>query len=96
MAAFFVSTVTIRNKEKFQQYAEQAAATFAPYGGEPVLRGQFDAALAGNAEHQAVGIVRFPDQAALKAWYDSEGYRALIPLRDEAAEMTLVAYSEPS
>jgi len=79
MAAFFVSTVTIRNKEKFRQYAEQAAAT-----------------LAGNAEHQAVGIVRFPDQAALKAWYDSEGYRALIPLRDEAAEMTLVAYSEPS
>ncbi len=96
MAAFFVSTVTVKDKEKFQQYAKRAAETFAPHGGELVLRGQFDAVLAGEDNHHAVGIVRFPDRAALSAWYGSDEYQALIPLRDKAAEMTLVAYSEPS
>ncbi len=95
MAAFFVSTVKIKNKEKFQQYAKQAAETFATHGGEPVLRGQFDTVLAGEDDHDMVGIVRFPDRNALSSWYDSDEYQALIPLRDEAAEMTLVVYSEP-
>ena len=51
---------------------------------------------AGEADHRAVGIVKFPDKEALAAWYASDAYRALIPLRDEAADMTLVAYSVPA
>ena len=96
MTTFFVSTVTVKDKEKFQDYAKRAAETFAAYGGEPVLRGQLDTVLAGAADHRAVGIVRFPDREALAAWYGSDAYRALIPLRDEAADITLVAYSVPT
>jgi len=96
VTAFFVSTVTVKDKEKFQDYAKRAAQTFAAYGGEPVLRGQLDTVLAGEADHRAVGIVRFPDREALAAWYGSDAYRALIPLRDEAADITLVAYSVPT
>jgi len=33
---------------------------------------------------------------ALKAWYRSPDYQALIPLRDAAADMTLVTYEEPA
>ena len=29
-------------------------------------------------------------------WYSSPAYQALVPLRDEAAEMTLIAYSVPA
>jgi len=48
------------------------------------------------AEYGANAVVRFPDTAALKTWYQSPAYQALIPLRDEAVDMTLVAYEEPS
>lgn len=96
MTAFFISTVTIKDAEKFQQYAGKAAQTFAAFGGELMLRGKAGDALAGSCSHQAVGAVRFADMDTLKTWYKSPDYQALIPLRDEAADMTLVTYQEPA
>ncbi len=96
MTAFFVAATTIKNPEKFQEYAQKAGATFAPHGGEPVLRGQAKGALVGALDHQAVGIIKFPDLAALNAWFQSPEYQAIVPLRNEAAEMTIVTYSVPA
>jgi len=96
MTAFFVATSTIKNPKKLQEYAQKAAATFAPHGGEAVLRGKVDGALAGSADHQAVGIVKFPSPEALTAWFNSPEYQAIVPLRDEAADMTIIAYSVPA
>jgi len=86
----------IKDAEKFQEYAGKAAQTFAPFSGELVVRGKAGDTLAGSSTHQAVGVVRFPDMAALKAWYRSPDYQALIPLRDDAVDMTLVTYEEPA
>lgn len=96
MPAFFVATVTIKDPDKFREYAQKAAATFAPHGGEAVLRGGADEALVGKLDHQAVGIVKFPSAEALLAWFGSASYQAIVPLRDEAAEMTIVTYSVPA
>jgi uncharacterized protein (DUF1330 family) len=93
MTAFFVATVSIKHPDKFQEYAQKAAATFAPHGGEAVLRGKVDRVLAGKADHQAVGIVGFPDAEALSAWFNSPEYQALVPLRDEAADITIITCS---
>jgi uncharacterized protein (DUF1330 family) len=82
-------------RRSFQEYAQMAAATFAPYGGEAVLRGKVDRALVGRAGHQAVGIVKFPDAGALSAWFSSPQYQALVPLRDEAADITIITYAIP-
>jgi len=94
MTAFFIATMTVKDGEKFQEYGGKAAQTFAPFGGSLVVRGKAGDTLAGSSNHQAVGVVRFPDMEALKAWYHSPDYQALIPLRDEAADMTLVTYEE--
>lgn len=96
MAAFFIATVTTKHPERFLEYAGKAAATIAAHGGEPVLRGKVDRALAGSAGHDAVGIVKFPDAAALSAWFNSPEYQALVPLRDEAADITIITYSTPA
>ncbi len=93
MSAFFIATSSILDSDKFQQYAQQAGATLAAFGGEPVLRGKFEAALSGEADHQAVGIVRFPDLAALHDWYHSDDYQALLPLREAAARMAIHVYT---
>jgi len=96
MTAFFIGMTSIKDAEKFQDYAAKAAPTFAPFGGKMVIRGKAEQALAGEANHQAVGIVSFPDMEALNNWYQSDAYQALIPLRNAAADMDLVAYSEPA
>lgn len=96
MPAFFVATVSVKDAGKFQDYAQKAEATFAAHGGELVLRGKAEAVLAGVLAHQAVGIVRFPDLGSLQAWFQSQAYQALIPLRDAAADMTIITYSMPA
>jgi len=96
MTAFFVANVKIKDPQKFQEYAKKAGETFATYGGEPVLRGKVEEVLAGSAEHQAVGIVKFPDLEALTTWFNSDVYQAIVPLREEAAEMVIVTYTVPA
>jgi uncharacterized protein (DUF1330 family) len=96
MSAFFIANVKIKDQEKFQEYARKAGETFISHGGEPVLRGKVQSALTGSADHHAVGVVRFPSHAQMNAWYNSPEYQAIVPLRDEAAEMTITAYSMPA
>ena len=96
MSAFFIATTTIKDPEKFQEYAGKAGATFAAFGGELSARGKAEATLAGQSDHQAAVVVRFPDLASLNSWYQSADYQALIPLRDQAVDMTMVAYSAPA
>jgi len=94
MTAFFVATVKMKDPEKFQLYAKKAAETFQPHGGQLVARGKLERALTGSADHQAAALIRFPSMDALSAWYDSDAYQDLIPLRDAAADMTITAYAE--
>lgn len=96
MTAFFIATVQVKDAEKFQEYAGKAAATFQAYGGEMVMRGRSEQVLAGEGDSHSVGIVKFPDMETLQGWYGSDDYQAIIPLRDEAADMKLVAYAVPS
>lgn len=93
MTAFFIATVSIKNPEKFQQYAAKAGETMAPFGGEAVLRGKSEKSLTGTTDHQAVGIVQFANMGQLNQWYNSDAYQAIIPLRNEAADMTIVTYN---
>lgn len=96
MTAFFIASVKVKDPEKFQEYASKAAETFAAHGGEIVLRGKAASALAGSVGHGAVGVVKFPSMDALTQWFRSKEYQAIIPLRNKAAKMTIIAYSAPS
>jgi len=40
-------------------------------------------------------VVKFPSSEALSGWYASDEYQALVPLREEAADMTIVSYEIP-
>ena len=96
MTAFFIATVTIKNAEKFGEYAAKTPGTFAPFGGELLVRGKMDEALVGQADNNAAAVISFPDMESLKAWYHSPAYQALAPLRDSAADMTIVSYQVPA
>ena len=92
MSAFFVAAVTIKDSEKFAEYASKFGASAAPHGGKPLIRGRFAKSLAGSGGHDLTAIVQFPDMAALDAWHASDAYQALIPIREQAADMTIIAY----
>ena len=98
MPAFFVATVTIKNFDKFKEYTQKTCVTYSAFEGKTLLRGRHQEVLtpASNDPHQTVAVVSFPSIEALNNWYQSDAYQALIPLRDEATDMTMTSYAVPA
>ena len=95
MSAYFIATVTVKDGEKFQEYAQKSKETFASFDAEIITRGMFQKALAGSEEHTASAVVKFASMEKLEAWHASDEYQALIPLREEAANISITAYQVP-
>ena len=92
MAANVIGHITVKNPEKWGEYREKVPATLAPWGGEVMLRGRRIAVLSGAHPYTDTVVIRFPDANAAKGWYGSPAYQALIPIREQAAEMVLISY----
>ena len=90
--AYVVGHITVKNLEKWAEYRSQVPATLAPWGAELSFRGKQVAALAGENPHPDIVVIRFPNVAAVNDWFSSPAYQALIPLRQQAAEMVLLSY----
>ncbi|ATE62059.1 DUF1330 domain-containing protein [Thauera sinica] len=90
--AYVVGQVTVKDEGKWAEYQKKVPETFVQWNCEPVLRGRQFAALAGQCPHAGVVVLRFPSVDALKGWFDSPAYQALVPLRDAAADVVLTAY----
>ena len=98
MSAYFIVTVTVKDGEKFKEYGAQAIQTIKDFGGQPIIRGKMLGVLtnggADQNDHSTSTVVKFPSLQALDDWYNSDSYQAIIPLRDEAADVTITKYEE--
>lgn len=90
--AYVVGQITVKNPEKWDEYRNQVPGTLVPWGGELVFRGKQVAVLAGKNQHPDIVVIRFPDVAAVNGWFESAAYQALIPLRQQAADVDLLSY----
>jgi len=90
--AYLVGHISVINPELWAEYRSKVPETLTPWGGELVFRGQQVAILDGDNPHTDIVVIRFPEIAALQGWFSSAVYQALIPLRQQAADMDLMAY----
>ncbi len=91
--AFVVGQMTVKNPDKWAQYRGQVLATLVPWHGELVFRGSQALALSGEEVHPDMVVIRFPGLAEAQGWHNSAAYQALIPLRQDAADVVLTVYS---
>jgi uncharacterized protein (DUF1330 family) len=89
-----IGHITVKDPEKWAEYRAQVPATLAPWQAELVLRGERLSLLAGEHRHTDTVVIRFPTREAIDGWYNSPDYQALIPLRQEAADLDLISFSE--
>jgi uncharacterized protein (DUF1330 family) len=92
--AYVIGHIAIKDPAKWAEYRGQVPATLAPFGGELLFRGRLAVTLAGNHAHTDTVAIRFADLAAANAWHASPAYQALIPLRQQAADVTLLLFEE--
>ncbi|MBV6475790.1 MAG: DUF1330 domain-containing protein [Rhodocyclaceae bacterium] len=92
MPAYLIGHISIKDPQKWEDYRSQVPATLAPWQAELVFRGRKFAVLGGSHAHDDTVVIRFPDAESLRGWFASPAYQALIPLREAAADVTLVGY----
>lgn len=90
--AYLIGQVTVKRPEMWAEYTRQVPDTLAPWGAELVFRGKQVAVLAGKNPHPDIVVIRFPNVAAVNQWFSSAAYQSLVPLREQAAEVALLAY----
>lgn len=90
--AFVIGHISVKDGDSWDAYRAQVPSTLAPWRGDLLVRGRQVAALSGSSPFTDTVVIRFPDTAALEGWYRSPAYQALIPLRERAAEVMLIAY----
>ncbi|MBT3368763.1 MAG: DUF1330 domain-containing protein [Nitrospina sp.] len=92
MASYLVGHITVKDGELWQKYVSGVQESLLPFDSKVIFRGKLVSVLAGKHEHDLVVVIEFPDQSTLDNWYSSEKYQALIPLRDKAANVVIMAY----
>ena len=96
MAAYCVGQIRVKDAVAWEGYRSRVGATIAQFGGEVMFRGALNFAFGGrqDQDHDHVVALRFENIDAAKRWHDSAEYQALVPLRNQGAEMKLVLYQD--
>jgi len=86
MAAYLIGQVIVHDMERFARYVPETSALIARYGGEVIDVVRATEAVEGVWPIGALtALVRFPDEAALRAFWESPENAAMKELRHGTA-----------
>lgn len=91
MSAYFVALIDIDDRDRYARYLDGFDAVFARYGGEVVAVEDAPRSLEGEWPTGRTVLIRFPDEAELRRWYDSPEYQELAAQRRAAARCRIAA-----
>ncbi len=94
MSVYFIAQLSIHDPVGYDRYLDGFDAAWAPYEGEVVLVDEAPTVLEGAWSYDRIVLLRFPDEAALRRWYDSDAYRALRAIRQGAAHGPIIVGHE--
>ena len=92
MAAYLMGHIRVKDDGLWQEYVAGVQQSLAPFDARIIFRGQLVKVLAGQHDHDLAVVIEFPDQSTLETWFGSEKYQSLIPVRDKAADVVILAY----
>ena len=83
--AYVVGQFDIHDPDAYVDYRAQTPKTIEKYGGTFLVRAGRLETLEGEPPLPRIVVIEFPSFAQAKAWYESEDYQKLIPIRQRAA-----------
>ena len=90
MPVYAVAQGRIEKPDQLAQYVARALPTISAHGGRVVAFDETPEVVEGTIDYPRTVIVEFATREAFRAWYDSPEYRAILPLRFDAAPGTLI------
>ena len=90
MSVYVVAQGRIENREMLNEYVAKAIPTIQSGGGRILGFDESPEVVEGEVEHPRTVILEFPSREVFRAWYDSDAYQAILPLRLESTPGTLI------
>ncbi len=90
MKAYVIVNVDVKDPGRYAEYIKLTPGTIAPFGGRFIARGGRSEKLEGATPANRIVILEFPSYEQAKAWYDSDGYRVAMAIRQSASSATLI------
>lgn len=87
---YIVGDVHVTDPERYPDYAQHTESTLEPFGGRFIVRGGETDVLEGGWAPGRIVVIEFPDEASARGWYESDAYRAILPIRQEASDGSLL------
>ena len=76
--------------EALDEYRRRNTDAVANHGGSFVVRGGEHEVLEGEWDTRRIVVIEFPDTAAARAWWESDEYEAIKPLRRGASTTNIM------
>jgi uncharacterized protein (DUF1330 family) len=91
VAAYAIAVVSeTHDADALAEYRRRNTDAVAAHGGRFLVRGGPVEALEGAWEPLRVVVMEFPDRAAARAWYESDDYQAIAPIRQGASTTDII------
>ena len=94
MAAYLIAHGTLKDPTKMEEYVERAQPIVESFGGEFITVGEVTSVLVGSHNHVRTAIFKFPDTQAAESWFNSENYKSLWELRQQAGDFDFIVFEE--
>lgn len=89
MPAYVIVDVDVHDPAVYKEYRARAAPTVARHGGRYLVRGGDVTDVEPGWDLHRFVILEFPSVEKAQAWYRSEDYRKVLPLRLKSAKSKL-------
>ena len=96
MSAYIIADVTVTDPEKMAEYRVWSTRAMQEHGAEVLVRGGEFEVLEGPWTPSRLVVLKFPDRAAARRFYDSETYRQAREIRRHAGIMRMVVVDGPA
>jgi len=91
MVAYILVDIDIHDPAGFEGHRKRVPALAAKHGGEYLVRGGEFEVIEGNWKPHRLAVMRFPDRAAIRAFFADPEYAELKALRKRTAKSAIVA-----
>jgi uncharacterized protein (DUF1330 family) len=93
MSGYLITTYIITNPEAYKAYTSAVGPTIDAHGGQILVAGPDSEVVEGNPDPITV-VIKFPSKEAIRGWYDSPEYQAILHLRLDNTEGSMVFAEE--
>ena len=90
MKALCIVYLSVDDWEGYDRYRGQVVPTMEPFGAKVLVRGGAFTTVEGEMPFERIVVLEFPSRDAAEAWYQSEAYQAVLPIRLAATRCQFV------